>query len=175
MTRSGSAGRTGRMRSLAKGGRVRAPLRLLGVALVVIAIGGCALFFRDPSVRILDVRVASLGLTAGSAEVSLEVVNPNRYTLRLRSFDYVLEIQDRSADSGWAELARGSSTDEIPVAGRDTTMVSLDVPFQYRAVQTALSAYLREGRVEYRFRGDARVRGPMGTVQLPFSQRGIFD
>lgn len=149
---------------------------MAGLVVSALAVaGGCASLFQNPSVRILDVRVASLGLTSGRALVDLEVVNPNRFSLRVQSFDYVLEIEDGDGSDEWAELATGRAPEAIPVAGRDTAVVSLDVPFQYRAVQSAIGAYLREGRVGYRFRGDALVRGPLGNVELPFSQRGVID
>jgi LEA14-like dessication related protein len=145
---------------------------VLVLALVVLGTTGCAVFFQEPTVRVLDVRVASLGLTSGNARVELEVINPNRYGLRVQSFDYILEVEDGNGGDGWASLATGSAPDAIPVAGRDTTFVSLDVPFEYRAVHSAISAYMRDGRVGYRFRGDAVVRGPLGNVSMPFDQRG---
>lgn len=144
----------------------------LVLLLVISALAACSAAFQEPTVRVLDVRVASLGLTSGSARVELEVVNPNRYGLRVQTLDYILEIVDRNGEDGWARLATGSAPDAIDVPGRETTTVSLEVPFQYSAVQNALSTFLRDGELGYRLRGDAIVRGPLGNVRMPFDQLG---
>jgi len=150
---------------------------LLLVALVASAVwaSACSLLVREPTVRIADVRVVSLGLLAGEASVELEVENPNRFDLRLREFRYTLEVEDAADAEGWALLAADSTVTDLLVGKRDIARISVPVAFEYRAVGSAVRALLRSGQVEYRARGGVRVRGPAGEYNLPFSARGHFD
>jgi LEA14-like dessication related protein len=138
---------------------------------VILLTAACSLFFENPSIRVIGVRVTSLGLTAGTAEVGLKVFNPNRYQLQVQKLVYRLDVERSVEEEAWAELAADSTSERVSVAARDSAQVSLTVPFQYRALGTALVALLQEGEVRYRLRGAVQVRGPLGSFQVPFESR----
>jgi len=137
---------------------------------MLLLLGGCAVFFRSPSVSIADVRVVGLGLTSGTAEIHLEVDNPNFFQLEVREFHYLLEVEGRN--DAWSRLAEGSSLESIRLPRRSTEQVTLQVPFSYDAIGVALRSWWDTGSMSYRVQGDLRARGPMGNRDLPFRASG---
>nr|NIP58884.1 hypothetical protein [Gemmatimonadota bacterium]NIR79265.1 hypothetical protein [Gemmatimonadota bacterium]NIT86584.1 hypothetical protein [Gemmatimonadota bacterium]NIU30434.1 hypothetical protein [Gemmatimonadota bacterium]NIU36395.1 hypothetical protein [Gemmatimonadota bacterium] len=94
--------------------RVRAPDRPAAAAVAVLGacalLGACSLAFQPPDVRIAEVRLASLGLTQGTAELELEVVNRNRRTIDVRGVRYHLQVRDdleEPEEGRWVTLGEG--------------------------------------------------------------------
>ncbi len=146
--------------------------RSLVLPFLVILLGGCSLFYRSPSVAIADVRVVGLGFTSGTAEIVLEVDNPNFFHLEVREFRYLLEVEGRGDQ--WSRLAEGSSAESIRLPRRSIERVTLQVPFEYEAVGTAIRSWWDTGAMNYRVQGDILARGPAGQVDLPFRSSGTM-
>jgi LEA14-like dessication related protein len=153
--------------------RVDLPIRAL-IALVLLVLPGCALFFRAPEVRIVDIRVVEVGLRSGTAEVILEVDNPNRYALEILGLDYRLEVGSTAEDSRWDLLAEGFHSEPLRLRPRTEERIALQLPFRYSALGTALGAWIRGGEVPYRVEGRLRAKGPVGARELPFQARGAL-
>ncbi|MFW5904654.1 MAG: LEA type 2 family protein [bacterium] len=115
-------------------------------------------------------RVVSLGLNAGMAEVVLEVDNPNFFSLEVREFDYRLEVED--GEDRWANLAQGSTRESVTLPRRGIERVALEVPFDYEAVGAALRSWWNTGSVPYRIEGALSARGPGMVREFPFQARG---
>jgi LEA14-like dessication related protein len=152
------------------GARSRPSMRLAVLAVLALLISGCSVFYQDPTVRLLDVRVVGLGITSGTAEVTLEVENPNRFALEVREFIYLLEVAE--GDGRWVELARGDVTESVRIGRRTTEEVVLPVPFQYRGAGSAVRAWLETGRIEYRMQGELTARAPSRTMTFPVRSSG---
>lgn len=150
----------------------RSGLRAPAMALLTLVLAGCALFYRDPTVTIADVRVLSLGFNGGTAEVILEVENPNRFDLEVRGFEYRLEVRD--GPERWTELAEGASEERVRLQKRSTDEVALTIPFRFQGVGSALRSWLSTGEIGYRMQGTVRARGPTGEVSLPFRSQGTL-
>jgi LEA14-like dessication related protein len=123
-------------------------------------------------VQIADVRVVSVGLVGGTAEVSLNVVNPNGFTLTAREVRYRLSFVDADAEEGWRVLAEGESGEELRVPARDSAGVRLQVPFRFVDLGRALGGLLQQGELGYRLDGDVKFDAPMRDVRVPFDRRG---
>lgn len=166
------------MRDVGPGRRVRGwgALRALPVAAAltgVIPLGGCALFFKQPTVSVAEVRLASLSVTGGTVLVRLDVTNPNRYALEGEGFRYALAFaDDGGGGEGWTTLAQGELADTVRVPAGGTTRVEASVPFDLAAVGAALGRLLRRGELEYRFTGELRAGTPLGRRRIPFDERG---
>ena len=135
---------------------------------------GCAMFFRAPAVEILAVEIVSLGLTSGTVEVTLEVTNEGSRRMDLRGVLYEVEVRGPAEDEGWVSLAEGFHDQEISIGGKETQTLTLPVPFQYSAVGVALRAFLSEGEVPYRLKGEVWMGGASSGLQLPFRSQGVI-
>jgi len=146
-------------------------LRTSALALLVLT-GGCMRLYQEPQVHLAGVRVVGLGFTSGTAEIHLEVENPNRYAVEVSELRYLLEVSEGAGTGRWTHLASGSTEEPIRLDRRSQRDIYLNVPFQYRGVESALRAFLAAGEVPYRVQGDLRARGPTGEVALPFRSQG---
>lgn len=147
----------------------RGALAAVGCALL----SGCALFFKQPTVSVGEVRLASLTLTGGTVMVQLDVSNPNRYALESQSFRYALAFASHEGgEPRWTTLAEGELADTVRVPAHGTARVEASVPFDLAAVGAALARLLRQGELEYRFSGELRAGTPLGRRGIPFDERG---
>ncbi len=156
--------------------------RVRSVILVLLVLTGlpavtqsCAFLYSRPQVRILNVEVRNLGFTSGSLDVVVEVTNPNRFGVELRSMRYRLELEDPQIDDGWLSLASGEANERVSVPGREMQEVSLNLPFQYGSIGSLLRIVLDGDDLQYRVRGDLTARGPLGNMDFPFESRGTFE
>lgn len=147
--------------------------RLFALLAVCTLLGGCGLFYRSPTVQIADVRVVELGFASGTAEVVLEVDNPNFFGIEVREFAYLLEIE--AEEDRWSPLAEGSTDEAVDLPRRSTERVTLEIPFSYDAMGAALRSWWDSGEVGYRIEGDLRGNGPTGELNLPFQAAGRIN
>lgn len=155
--------------------RCRPAPRRIAILGASILIGGCSLAFQPPEVRIATVRLASLGLTQGTAELELEVVNRNRRSLDVQGVRYHLQVWDdpeEPEEGGWVTLGEGFHSEAVGLEGGDTTIVTVSVPFRYRAVGAAIRSLLARGQVDYRLDGEVEVAGPLGPTRVPIRTEG---
>jgi LEA14-like dessication related protein len=171
----GLVGRRGRASFSAPrtGGRPsRARIAAFAASLAAVSVSGCALFFENPTVSIANVRVVSVTLVGGTAEASLNVVNPNGFTLTAKEVRYRLSFADDQAEGGWRTLTEGESDGVVQVAARDSAAVRLELPFSFADVGRALGSLLGEGQLSYRLDGDVKFDAGIKDVRVPFDRRG---
>lgn len=143
---------------------------------LVGAASGCALFFEEPTIRIAAVRVTGVGLTGATAEIGLEVDNPNDFSLDMMGVSYRLAFDDGEGgeDGGeaWTTVVEGESDETLTVPGEETSRVTLALPFGYEEVGRAVRSFLETGQLRYRLTGALRVDAPVGEVRVPFDETG---
>jgi LEA14-like dessication related protein len=147
-------------------------LKILGAALLAVTAPACAVFFRNPLVTIADVRVVSVGLTGATAQVALDVANPNGFDLTAEEVRYRLSYADEAAEDGWRTLAQGQSDERLVITANRTTQVRLNLPFTYAGVGRALENLLSVGSLPYRLDGDVKFETPVRDVRVSFDRRG---
>jgi LEA14-like dessication related protein len=150
----------------------RAPRTALAAVLLASSLSGCAVFFKSPRVTIADVRVASVGITGGTAEIALDVVNPNGKDLKAKDVHYRFSFADPAAEGGWRLLSEGTHEAEIVVRGNDSTRVLLPVAFNYGDLGRALGGLLSTGTLQYRLDGDVKFDAPLHDPRVRFDRRG---
>jgi LEA14-like dessication related protein len=144
----------------------------IGLLLAFTACGGRMV--QEPEVTLDSVRLAGLGLRGGTLLVTLEVTNPNRFTLQASQVSYELEIArpESRPDGGWLHLASGTHAENFSVGPGQTATAEVPVEFTYTDLGTAAATILRAGSFNYRASGSVDVRTPIGTHAVPFTQRG---
>jgi LEA14-like dessication related protein len=142
------------------------------LAALLAVTSGCAAFIRSPSVSIAEVRVVSVGLTGATAQVALDVANPNGFDLTAEEVRYRLSFADQQADQGWRTLAAGERDERLVITANQTTQVRLDVPFTYATLGRALQSLLSAGSLPYRLDGDVKFDAPVRDVRVSFDRRG---
>jgi len=153
----------------------RKPSRGWRVVVGMLTLAGCGLAFQAPTLRVAEVRLASLGFQGGALVVAVEVENPNRYALEGEDLTYRLSFLDEAGgEDDWLTLAEGGIPHALRIERGDVGVVEVELPFDFASVGAALGRLLRRGALDYRFSGELTVRTPVGRRRVPFDERGVF-
>ena len=142
------------------------------LALTLAVVPGCAHMYSNPEVRILEVGVHSVGLTSASADLRVEVRNPNRFGVELRGLRYQVELGHSGEGGDWVPVGSGSVEERIKIPGRGFEVVTMTLPFEYASLSPLFRLALTGSGFQYRVVGDLSAWGPLGRVDLPFERRG---
>ena len=137
-------------------------------------IAACGRVFNEPEVTLQSVQVGGLGIRGGTLLVSVQVINPNGFSLNADQLSYQLSVNDpdQPQDTTWIDFATGTYDQGFSVGARDTAVVQIPVEFSYAALGAAAGSIARAGTFTYRASGTVDVRTPLGTRQVPFRKRG---
>ena len=122
----------------------------------------------SPIVALRDVRIAGIGVTGGTFDVLLSVYNPNEFDLDASSITYSV-IVDTTV------VGAGESGQRVVVPARDSALVRLPVRFDWNALGNAGRTILNAGTLDYRVKGAMRISSGVGTITIPYDQRGRYS
>jgi LEA14-like dessication related protein len=125
--------------------------------------------FKDPEVKLKDVRLLGLGVTGGQLNVDLAVYNPNHFRLDATKVHYTVNMAGDSV-----KIADGDLTNRFTVQEGETQTVSIPVTFTYAGLGAAGRSILNTGGVNYHVIGSVAVGTPVGNFNVPFSTSGRF-
>lgn len=106
---------------------MRNALNCLLICAALLSLGSCKLFFKSPKVeKIHDIKVVSIDPDKIRLEISLSVLNPNRYKLKLNDMDVALLNKNRE-QIGTASLSRA-----VEIPGRKASALDFDITLDTR-------------------------------------------
>lgn len=152
---------------------MRLPLLALALALLGMNTVGCV---RRPEVALQDVELSSLRAHGGTLLFTLEVHNPNTFTLDAERMRYVLELEDSRGrgDEHWVELASGTYDAPFSVPAGKSETLQLPVDFDYSQLGNVAVTFLLTQKLDYRARGSVLVHTPLGLHEVPIKKEGTF-
>jgi LEA14-like dessication related protein len=100
--------------------------------------------------------------------VALDVQNPNRFDLTLRSFQYTLYLNRKEIGSGRLEK-------EIKIPSSSTTRIQAPLTANFKNWSESLSAVIAGGDLPYKIEGTAEIKTFFGSVNYPFSKEGKMN
>lgn len=131
---------------------------------------GCALAqrvrFEAPSARLAGVTVTGLGLSGGSLELKLDVLNPNSYTLRSTRLQVTIDLEN--TPFGTAAIERPL---ELPPTAHSEVRVPLS--FTWSGVGAGARAVLAKGSLNYGLTGRILVDTPLGERSVDLRTNGV--
>ena len=148
-------------------------LMLGAVVAAVVSAAGCSALgrqaFKEPIVRLQNVRLNGVGLTGGNLDVKLSVYNPNGYRLDATRMTYNVLVGDS------VQFATGTVQDRFTVRSNDSSIVTIPVSFTYAGVGAAGRQLINSGGVNYRVQGDVTVGTVVGSFSVPYTSTGRFN
>jgi LEA14-like dessication related protein len=142
-------------------------------ASAVLVSAACALFgrqaFKNPEVKLQDVKLLGLGVTGGQLNVDLAVHNPNHYRLDATKVRYTVNMAGDSV-----RIADGTLDNRFTVQDGATETVTIPVSFTYAGLGAAGRSLMNTGGVNYHVIGDLTVGTPVGNFTVPFNTTGRF-
>lgn len=141
-------------------------------------LSGCgSAILQEPEVRLENVQLAGLGMRGGTLKVTVEIENPNPFSLGAEQVHYRLAIAETTSpgDTIWVDLASGSYTEGISIGAGRSERVDVPVEFTYAGLGGAASSVLRAGTFIYQAAGVVDVSTPLGTRRVPFDRGGVVS
>lgn len=124
--------------------------------------------FSQPVVALRDVRLSAIGIEGGTLDVLLSVYNPNEYDLDASQITYSVLVDS-------ALVGTGATEQRFVVKAMDSSIVKLPVHFNWNGAGAAGRQLMNNGSVLYEVRGAMKIASGLGTITLPYDQRGRFS
>lgn len=138
-----------------------------------VPLSGCATIsewanLQSPQVEVAGIKVASVGLTSGTFNVTLRVNNPNRVDLHGTHLAAMIDTKGArfaSIDlSNAFDLPKGSA---VPIV--------VPVTIEWSGANTAVRQLIGSGTVPYSIGGRVTIDTPIGAKGLDFSGSGTVS
>jgi LEA14-like dessication related protein len=118
-----------------------------------------------PSFVIREIILSPSSFTEANLLIGLDVQNPNRFDLTLKSFEYVLFLDNE-------EIGTGRLDKEILVPSSSTTQVQVSVVAKFKDLGGSLKTIITGHDLPYKIEGKASVKTAFGSRSFPFSKDG---
>jgi LEA14-like dessication related protein len=143
---------------------VTTPLRLL-LSLVLSLLAACS---KPQPVQVTPrtAQISWLAPTGVGVAISLDVHNPNEFSITASDVNGVFELKDGT------ELGRGTATTAFTVPGGATVPLGAELRMSWTNLAAFGPYALSLQPLPYRIRGRARVGGKDLRLELPFSIEG---
>ncbi len=120
-----------------------------------------------PSFVLRDITLSPRSLAEMNLVIGLDVMNPNRFDLKLTSFEYTLHLNGE-------DIGSGSLKKEILVPASSTTRVNVPVAARFKNLGAILRAIIAGDEMPYKIEGTVGVKTSFGGLTFPFSKEDRF-
>ena len=124
---------------------------------VALLLAACAPAIRAPEVRLQSINAKS----ADEMVAGLEIINPNRFQLRVLSADYEVSVGERLC-------GKGRRSEELFLAARDTTVADFSLAIDYSELLNSIPALFTDS-VVFGVQGSYVVSTIVGQRRFGFS------
>ena len=121
-----------------------------------------------PSFVLREIILSPSSFTEANLLIGLDVQNPNRFDLTLKSFEYVLFLNNE-------EIGTGRLEKEILVPSSSTTQVQVSVVAKFKDLGGSLKTIITGHDLPYKIEGKASIKTAFGSRYLPFSNDGRIN
>jgi LEA14-like dessication related protein len=121
-----------------------------------------------PSFVLREITLSPRSLIEMNLLLGLDVQNPNRLDLTLKSFEYTLYLNNE-------EIGNGRLEKEILIPSASVTQVQAPVAASFKNLGGSLKAIMAgmTGKdISYKIEGKANVKTILGSFNFPFSKEG---
>jgi len=122
-------------------------------------------FLEKPTFVLKEIAVTRLSPQEVHFQFGIEVQNPNRFDLKVRSLEYVAVLNDR-------EVGQGRIQTEVTIPQFSSNLVQVPLQADLKKLGPIFAALLTGQPLKYHVTGSAVVKAGMGTATLPFSKSG---
>ena len=146
-----------------------ANLSLLFLLTLSICLVSCLNWIIEkPSFVLREIILSPSSLTETNLLIGLDVQNPNRFDLTLKSFEYVILLNNE-------EIGTGRLEKEILVPSSSTTQVQVSVVAKFKDLGGSLKTIITGHDLPYKIEGKASIKTTFGSRYLPFSNDGRIN
>ena len=144
--------------------KVRTHCRILLLCAFSIFLMSCLSWtLEKPSFILRGVIVNPRSFTEMNLLIDVEVQNPNRFDLTLKSFECTIYLRNE-------EIGNGRLENEILIPSSSATLIQVPIDVKFKDLGGILKAIFSRGDLPYKIEGKADVRAAFGSLNFPFSK-----
>ncbi|MBN1545332.1 MAG: LEA type 2 family protein [Syntrophaceae bacterium] len=144
----------------------------LKIALVVILLClqyACVdRFVEKPTFILKNISLSLQSMKELQALLTVEVNNPNRFSLKFNSLEYRFFFENR-------EAASGVYTDSIELPAASVKEVAIPLTVEFADLGTPLKSLIRGKDVPYRIEGTLHLKVLWGSIAIPLIKEGSLN
>jgi LEA14-like dessication related protein len=149
-----------------KSNRARALRGLLSVLILSLFLVSCLSWILEkPSFTLREITLNPRSLTEIQLLLSLDVQNPNRFDLTLRSFEYTIYLNNE-------EVGNGRLEKELLVPSSSITRLQAPVAAKFKNLGGSVMSIITGNGLPYKIEGKADVKTVIGSLKFSFSNEG---
>lgn len=143
-----------------------ANLSILFLLTLSICLVSCVNWIMEkPSFVLREIILRPSSFTEANLLIGLDVQNPNRFDLTLKSFEYTLFLDDK-------EIGTGHMEKEILVPSLSTTQVQVSVVAKFKDLAGSLTTIITGHDVPYKIEGKASIGTSFGSREFTVFKDG---
>jgi LEA14-like dessication related protein len=140
--------------------------RILLLCAFSILLTSCLSWIMEkPSFVLRGVVISPSSFTEMKLLIGLDVQNPNRFDLTLKSFECTVYLKTD-------EIGKGRLEKEILIPSSSTTRIEVPIDVKFKDLGASLKAIFTTGNLPYRIEGTADIGTAFGSLNYSFSQEG---
>lgn len=146
--------------------QVRALHRIMFLFTLSLFLVSCLSWILEkPSFILREITLNPRSFTEMQLLLSLDVQNPNRFNLTLRSFEYTIYLNNE-------EIGNGRLEKEILIPSSSITRLQVPVVAKFKDLGGSVRSIITGNRLPYKIEGKAVVTTAIGSLKFPFSEEG---
>jgi LEA14-like dessication related protein len=118
-----------------------------------------------PSFIVRRVILSPRSFTELNLLIGLDVQNPNRFDLTLKSVECTIYLKDE-------EIGKGRLENELLIPSSSTTQLQVPIDVKFKDLGGSLKTILGGGDLPYKIEGMADIRTAFGSLKYTFSKDG---
>ena len=128
---------------------------------LVFLLSSCATVVKEPQISISKIQLDHLSLRESEASFTLNVLNPNKFSIYLSGIEYGLSLNG-------VNVASGENSNRVTIAAGTEETVTIPVRLQVAKLFKMIPNFWRDKRVEYNL--DGKLKTPL--INIPFHRTG---
>jgi len=149
--------------------KVRAYCNILFLFTLSVFLVSCLSWIVEkPSFVLREVILNPGSITDMNLILGIEVQNPNRFDLTLKSFEYSVYFNNE-------EIGNGRLEKEFLIPSSSTTRVRIPVAAKFKDLHGSLKTIIAGNEIVYKIEGKADVKTKFGSLKFLFSKEGHIN
>lgn len=137
-------------------------------ALSLFLVSCVSWFLEKPSFVLREIILSPRSFAEMNLLLGLDVQNPNRFDLTLKSFGYTIYLNNK-------EIGNGSLERELLIPSSSTTRLQAPVVAKFKDMGGSLKTIITSDDVPYKIEGKADVKTAFGSLDFLFSKEGRIN
>lgn len=138
------------------------------LALSILLVSCLGWVMEKPSLVLREVTLRPHSFTEISLLLGLDVQNPNRFDLTLKSFEYTVYLNNQ-------EIGNGRLETELLIPSSSVTRIQVPVLATFKDWSGSLQAIIARDGLPYKIEGRADIKTVFGCLNYPFSKEGHIN